>query len=333
MRSALFFLVGLFSASCLPAQTSLSGPVEAFTFDAPTRSIRAVIGFPGAASFGPALMDNLDLASVAPGQNYGLVFERGKGLLVSGLNAKTVSGAEIAGLTAHPDGIVWSANGSLAVLYSHAGNWFQTISGFPDAPLAGTVVDVSSFGSLTAVAVDGPGKQVAVGVSGDKGGVYQATANWVTPLATMGKPVSLCFSSDAETLYALDSSTLEVTAVNLASHGFQTLALTGIQNPIAIRAGLNSANRPVLYVAGGSDRLLEILDVTSHQVLSELALNFEPPSLDAFGNNSYVLAYRSQSVNPLWLYSSTPLPGAYFVPAVQLRQPESRLAGVAGRTR
>ncbi|MGP0071145.1 MAG: YncE family protein [Bryobacteraceae bacterium] len=333
MRAALLFLVGLFSASCLPAQTSLSGPVEAFTFDAPTRSLRAVIGFPGAASFGPALMDNLDLASVAPGQNYGIIFERGKCLLVSGLNAKTVSQAEMAGVSARPDGVVWSANGSLAVLYSRAGNWFQTISGLPDAPLAGTVVDVSSLGSLTAVAVDGPGKQIAVGVSGDKGGVYQATANWVAPLASMGRPISLCFSSDAETVYALDSATLQVTAVNLASHGFQTQALEEIQNPIAIRVGEDSENRPVLYVAGGRDRVLQNLDLASRQVLSELALHFEPTSLDAFGNNSFVLAYRSQSVNPLWLYSSTPLPGAYFVPAVQLRQPDSRLAGAAGRTR
>jgi len=77
MRFA-FLSLGLLISSCLSAQqTSLSGPVEAITFDAPTRSLRAVIGFPGAASFGPALLDNLDLASVAPRQNYGIVFESG----------------------------------------------------------------------------------------------------------------------------------------------------------------------------------------------------------------------------------------------------------------
>ena len=149
MRAALLFLavIGL-SANRLPAQqTSLSGPVEAFTFDAPTRSIRAVIGFSGAASFGPALLDNLDLASVAPGQNYGVVFESGKCLLVSGLGSKKISTAAIAGVTKYPDAIVWSGNGSLAILYSRAGDWFQTIAGFPNAPVAGASRQpVSSLG-------------------------------------------------------------------------------------------------------------------------------------------------------------------------------------------
>ncbi len=62
--------------------------MEALTFDAPTRSLRAVIGFPGAASFGPVLLDSLDFASVAPLQNYGIVFEGGKCLFVSGLGSK-----------------------------------------------------------------------------------------------------------------------------------------------------------------------------------------------------------------------------------------------------
>ncbi len=35
-----------------------------------------------------------------------------------------------------------------------------------------------------------------------------------------------------------------------------------------------------------------------------------------------MLASRSQSANPLWLFASTPQPGAYFVPAIQLRAPD-----------
>jgi hypothetical protein len=335
MRCAFLFVLGLVATSHLPAQqTSLSGPVQALTFDLPTRSIRAVIGFPGAASFGPALLDNLDLASVAPGQTYGLIFESGKCLVVSGLNSKKISPAAIAGITAHPDGIVWSANGSLAVLYSRVGNWFQSITGFPSAPVAGAVIDVSSLGgSLTSVAVDAPGKQIAVGLSGDKGAVYTATADWVAPLVSIARPVSLSFSSDGQTLYALDAATLQVTAVDLRSHGFQTLALPGIGNPIAIRSLLDSENRRALYIAGGSDRMLRILDVSSQQIVMDVRLNFQPTSIDPFGSNSFVLAYRAESVNPLWLFSSTPQPGAFFVPAVQLRQPDRRVAVIAGRTR
>src|SRR5580698_5785930 len=108
MRPAFLFVSTLISASLLPAQTSLSGPVEAITFDAPTRSLRAVNGFPGAASFGPALLDSLDFASVAPHQTYGIVFEGGKCLFVSGLGSKTIATAVIAGVNNRPDGVVWS---------------------------------------------------------------------------------------------------------------------------------------------------------------------------------------------------------------------------------
>jgi hypothetical protein len=333
MRPQLLFVLGLISATCLPAQqTSLSGPVEALTFDPPTRSLRAVNGFPGAASFGPALLSNVDLASVAPGQNYGILFERGKCLFVSGLGTKVVSSV-IPSVTSYPDRIVWSANGSLVILYSRAGHWFQTIAGFPTAPVAGALVDVASLGgSLTTMAVDAAGKQIVLAVSGDNGGVFESAGGQFTRLVSMAKPVSLSFSSDGETLYALDAATARVTAVTLSSHGLQTLALSGVTNPIAIQSLVDSENRQVLYVAGGTDRLVRILDVATQQTISDVQLSFQPTCLDPFGSGSFVLASRSQSVNPLWLFAATPQPGAYFVPAVQLRTPERKSIAVAGRT-
>ncbi|MGA2883535.1 MAG: hypothetical protein ABSG13_31745 [Bryobacteraceae bacterium] len=335
MRFAFFFAIGLISTSRLPAQqTSLSGPVEAFTFDAPTRSLRAVIGFPGSASFGPVLLDNLDLASIALQQNYGIAFEGGKCLFVSGLGSTSISTAALAGVTKDPDGIVWSGNGSLAILYSRAGSWFQTIAGFPSAPVAGALVDVSSLGgSFTAIAVDSPGKQIAVAISGDNGAVYQASGSELTPLVSMANPVSMSFSSDAQTLYALDAATLQVTAASLGGHGIQTMALPGIANPIAIQSFEDSQNRQLLYVAGGSDRILRILDVSSRQVVMDVPLNLQPTSLEPFGASSFVLASRAQSANPLWVFASTPQPGAYFVPAIQLRQPARNKVAITGRAR
>jgi hypothetical protein len=334
MRSALLFISALTFSGCLPAQpTSLSGPVEAVTFDAPTRSLRAVNGFPGAASFGPALLDSLDVASIAPRQNYGIVFQSGKCLFVSGLGSK-ISAVAIAGVSSRPDGIVWSGDGSLAILYSHAGGWFQTIAGFPKAPVAGALVDVSSLGgAFTAVAADMPGQQIVVAVSGENGAVYQSANGQFTHLASMQKPISLSFSSDSRTLFALDAATAEVTAVTLSSRGLQTLALPGIANPIAIQSLADSQNRQLLYVAGGSDRMVRVLDVASQQIVTDVPLIFQPTGLDPFGSNSFVLASRSKSANPLWLFSVTPLPAAYFVPAVQLLQPQHRSPTIAGRAR
>jgi hypothetical protein len=335
MRPVLLFALTLISALGLPAQpTSLTGPVEAITFDAPTRSLRAVNGFPGAASFGPMLLDSLDVASVAPRQNYGIVFESGKCLFVSNLGSKTISTSVIAGVTAYPDGIVWSGNGSLAILYSRSASWFQTVAGFPNAPMAGALMDVSSLGgAFISVAADAAAQQIVVAVSGDKGGVYQASGGQFTLLASMAKPVSLSFSSDGQTLYALNAATAAVTAVAVGSRGLQTLALPGIANPIAIQSQTDSQNRQLLYIVGGSDRMVRILDVATQQVLMDLPLSFQPTGLDPFGSSSFVLASRSKSASPLWLFAVAPLPGAYFVPAVELRQPVHRSPAVTGRAR
>ena len=335
MRPVFLFVFTLLSALGLPAQpTALTGPVEAITFDAPTRSLRAVNGFPGAASFGPMLLDSLDVASVAPHQDYGLVFESGKCFLVSSLSSKSISTGAIAGVTEYPEGIVWSGNGSLAILYSRSAGWFQTVAGFPKAPVAGALVDVSPLGgAFTAIAADALGQQIVVAASGDKGGVYQASGGQFTLLASMANPVSLSFSSDGQTLYALDGATAAITAVAVSSRGLQTLALPGIANPIAIQSLEDSQNRQLLYIAGGSDRLVRILDVSSQQVLMDVPLTFQPSGLDPFGSSSFVLGSRSKSANPLWLFAVAPLPGAYFVPAVQLRQPVHRSTAITGRAR
>ncbi len=336
MRTALLFAVGLFSAGCAGAQpASLTGPVEAYTFDAPTRSLRAVIGFPGAASFGPALRDNLDFASVAPRQNYGIGFPRGQCLLISGLGSSLLSTRELAGVGAQPEGIAWSGDGSLAILYSRTGNWFQTVTGLPGAPAVAPKVDGSSLGGvLASVAADAHGKQIAVGVSGDTGAVYYSSdGQSFIKLIAAAKPAALSFSSDGLTLYALDGGVPQVIAVSLGNHGFEAISLAGLADPVAIQAVEDAQSNRLLYVAAAGDHLLRILDIASQQIVTDVALSFQPTGLDQFGISSFVVAARSQAATPLWLFTSTPQPGAYFVPAIQLRSPERRRAGLLGGAR
>jgi hypothetical protein len=336
MRPSLFLIFWLVSAGCLAAQQpSLTGPVEAYTFDAPTRSLRAVIGFAGAASFGPVLRDNLDFASVAPLQNYGIGFQSGQCLLLSGLGTSLLSARGLPGVEAQPEAIVWSGDGSLALLYSRSGNWLQAVSGFPGTPAAGPRIDGSSLGGvLASVAVDAQGKYIAAGVGGAVSAVYQSSdGQTFTSLISVAKPIALSFSSDDLTLYALDGSVPQVIAVNLANHGYQTIPLEGLANPVAIRAVEDSQNNQLLYVAAGSDRLLRILNVASQQNVTDVQLGFQPTSLDQFGSNSFVIAARSQAANPLWLFTSAPQQGAYFVPAIQLRPPDHRQVGIVGGAR
>ena len=177
--------------------TSLSGPVQGYTFDLPSQSFRAVIGLPGSASFGPTLTTGFDAGWVAPHQNYAIGFRpdskrrrelavgRAAGeaaintcFLVTGLDSSPVS-TRITGLSGQPDAIVWSGDGSVAILYSRSGAWLQVLTGLPGAPQVGSVVDLSRLGgSLSAVATDQQGKSIAVAIQGNlssqsnSGGVF-----------------------------------------------------------------------------------------------------------------------------------------------------------------
>src|SRR5689334_7679440 len=84
-------------------QAFLSGPVEGYLFDVPTHSIRAVRGFPGSASLGPAILGNIDYGSIAPHKNYGIAFKDGRCMLVFSLESDPISALPIPGALGLPD--------------------------------------------------------------------------------------------------------------------------------------------------------------------------------------------------------------------------------------
>lgn len=324
MRRVFLFLAGASSLHLLQAQSGVTGPIEGFTFDAPTRSIRAVIGSLGSASLGGAAVNDLDFASVAPKQNYGIAFRRGQSLFISQLGSTSqVSVAALAQPFSVPDGVVWSGDGSAAVLYSRAGGWIQTFSGFPAAASPGPVINISSpGGSLSSIATDLHGQHVAAGVTGDNAGVYQSTnGQSFVPLLTIANPLALSFSEDGGTLYALDAVN-QVSEINLTSFTTQTWPL-GTEDAIAIKAARNASNLEVLYVAGATDRLLLAFDRSTHQPVASVPLSFAPAKIDILGNNSFLLRSRTGDSDPLWSFAGASQPMVYFVPATPL--PKSSL--------
>ena len=129
-------------------------------------------------------------------------------------------------------------------------------------------------------------------------------------------------------MYALDGATRQVTAVSIRSFGSQALPLGDLSDPVAIRTSSGPQNQQLLFVAGRSDQVVRIFDLGSRQFVEDVPLGFQPTRLDPFGNNSLVIASRSQAASPLWLFTNSARPGAYFVPAIQAA-PEG-VAGVGG---
>ncbi len=288
-----------------------------------------MVGVPGSATFGPAILGGFDTGSVAPYQNYAIAFQAGNCLLVSGLDSGSPSTAVIPGVAAKSDGVIWSGDASVAAIYSSNNpnlhgplgskrGWIQTITGLPAAPQAGAYVDTSAWGgSLTAAAADLHGEKIAVAMTGANGGVYlMSNGQSFVPILQLPQVASLAFSADGTSLYALDTSIPQLSQVDLTTLASVNLPLNGLAQPLAIRAGLDAQARPVLYVASGSDQLLRIIDVATQQVVTDVALNVVPAGIDTLGHNSFVIASRSVGSQPLWLFSASPQPASYFVPAI-----------------
>ena len=296
MRRALLFLAALPSIHNLLAQSSgVSGPVEGFAFDAPTRSIRAVIGSLGSASLGPAVLNQLDFASIAPRQNYGIVFTHGQAHLVLQLGSGKVSVVPLQGSRLGANGVVWSDDGSTAVLYSQAGNWIQTFTGFPTSVSAGPLTSIAPLGGLlSAVAADIHGAQIVIGITGEHAGVYEITGGQgPVPVLNISDPVALAFSADGTTLYALDGLANQVSELVLSpSVGAAQTWPLGTQNAVAIRSAVNASNLNILYVAAGSDQLLLAFDPSTRQQIASVPLRFAPTAIEPLGNNSFLLRAR-----------------------------------------
>jgi hypothetical protein len=305
-------------AGLLPAeQAQLSGPIEGFTFDAPTGSFRAVIGLPGSALLGPAILDGFVRGSVAPQKDYGVAFTDGKCAIVSGLSPLNTPEQALSGCAAGVEDVVWSGDGSRAIFFSRSGSWIQTIAGLPNAAASRASVDLSYLGgSISTVAADIQGKRVAIGMAGDPGGVYLITTEDGDPVPLLGssKPIALAFSSDGDALYALDGATLRMTEWTLADLTSKSFPLDGLRDPIAIKSTRDATNRRVLYVAGRNDYLLRAYDASSHEVLAEIPLDFLPSEISDFGRSSFLLAPRLSNNGPLWLFASAPQQAVFFVP-------------------
>lgn len=300
----------------------LSGPVEGFFFDAPTNSLRAVQGFPGSASIGPAVLDGLDYASVAPHKNYGIAFKDGQCLFVTGLGSdpSAVSLAPLA--CSRPEGVAWSGNGSRAALYSRSANWVQTLSGLPGSPTLNDSIDTTHYGgSLSAVAVDALGIDVAIAITGDGGGVYLMTGGQgFTPALQMSKPVALSFSDDGAKLYVIDAAALQFSELAVADLSVQVFPLAGLADPIAVKQTRDPANRSLLCFVSRSDQLLRMYDASSHQTIADdIPLDFLPTGIDDLGRSSFVVSSRAKTADPLWLFTSSPQQAVYFVPALTAR--------------
>ena len=296
MRHLLVLLIGLCWTGSLHAEVPFKGPVEGFTFDPPTGSFRAVIGSLGASSLGPALSAGFDYGSVAPRHNFGIAFKDGRCLIVSDLDSDHVKLVNLTlGPIPLPEGVVWSSDGSSAILYSRTGNWMQTLKGIPDSVIADPLLDLSIVGGiLSAVATNSRGDFVAIGLVGEAAGVYELVqGHSFVPLLSISQPSSLSFSSDGRILYVLDRDTNQLVAFRTRELASVAWQLSDMGDPIAVAAISDTEGEQLVYVAGRNDQLLVAYDPNSQIAQSSTKLSARPTAIQTLGQHSFLLGSRT----------------------------------------
>lgn len=188
-------------ANAQPA--SLQGPVAGFVFSPASRTVRPLLGIPGASYLAPPVLSLVDSASIAPGGKAAFITRSGKSAFISGLSGLAPAESSIDGLIDPVDRVVWSRDGSFAVLYSSSGSQFQRVQLSSSRPLADAPVDIATWGRVTALAIDPTGQKIAVGFAAS--GLYLFTAGQSPALLlSTTRPACAAFDGTGQSLYAID---------------------------------------------------------------------------------------------------------------------------------
>jgi len=286
-------------------------------FDPPTKSIRPILGMLGSAYLGLSVLNNLDAAWIAPGKQHGIATQNGGVLLISSLGSNQPTTTVLNGVVDQPEGVRWSADGSVAVLYSASGTWIQRFTNLPDSPLPGPSTDLSALGGVvSAVASDADGRRVLIGIRLQTGGgVYLASDDQAPVFQTaMMDPSALAFSDNTDIQYAADRATGQLFELRNSGAIPVLTADQGAADTVAVRSGVDSQGQRLFFLASRAGQAIRVYDATSYAKLEEIALETPPAGLDPVDDNSFLIAARTKDGDAVWLLSRKPPVAVYFVP-------------------
>jgi len=280
-------------------RTTVGGPVAGFVFDQKMHGVRPMVGLPGAAYLGDAVLDGVDAAGIAPDGSSALAVQSGRLILLSGLKTGEITAKGIENAIAGADRFAWAADGSAAAVYASASGRAQVIRD----GAAGEPVDLSNLpGTVSALAVDSSGKLLA-GVAGENGGVYLDGRL----LAAAAYPAAITVAG--ADLYFTDRERDQV---------WQVLGYAEQPAAVVFAAGVAGAAGVQVYdgrlYAAGSQGL-EVFDLASRAPMAHIDLEFTPTQMVSFGEKALWLLNAPTGEEPLYVLSAAGAPAVYFVPA------------------
>lgn len=299
-------------------QVQFGGPVAGLVFDPPSRSLRAVLGIPGAAHMSGPILDETGWASVAPNGRTALVERQGRFTIATVAAAFSqpemtpILGAEI---ISSPRLAAWAPDSSVAVLYSASTKSAQWIRFAAPAASADSPVETRIEGEVTAIAVSA--RLAVLAVAGQ--GIHRLTPDGsLHPVLAVEDASAIAIDPAGQTLWAADRGQAQILRVaNLASApetaGVVAADPERLSDVSAL--GLSSSGKQ-LYAASRNPQRIHVMDISSGSLEAGAQLDAVANSFLPFGRASVMLlGQRSQAGDPLYLFDESSGGSVFFVPA------------------
>ncbi|MBI3683068.1 MAG: hypothetical protein HY235_22065 [Acidobacteria bacterium] len=303
MRFPGLLQLGLCAAGLFAQQGQITGPVTGIVFDRASRSLRPILGVPGAAYFGEALAGNLDYAAVSPTGATALAVRDGAVRAITFQNGpRETPVAEGAAQS-----IAWSRTGEAAALLVSG----RVLVWRPDQALAHLGF---ADGEVTGLAVDRGGWNVYVAVRGEQGGIFRFHET-ESPmlLARVADPGAPALSVDETTLIVADRASRQVLEIQpVRDGGAATRFAGGEGNPVAAAW---SRDGRLVVVADADGKSILLYERSTRALLKRIECDSTPSLLEAIGDGgAFVMNMRGKR-QALEVFSFLPEAAAYFVPA------------------
>jgi hypothetical protein len=266
-------------------------------------------GVPGSTHIGSPVLNDVDLASIAPGGQWAFVTKNGGSTFVRGLSDAAAESSPD-GLLASVDRVVWNRDGSAVLLYSSSANQLQRVRLSASDATADAPLDVPA-GSLTALAIDPAGRQIALGIAGT--GLYLFNAGDSPALiSSIAQPAAAAFDETGTKLYAVDLDSLRIVQFDSGSAQSDFTAIGGGIVPTGLAV---SAGGRYLLLADSAARAVYVYDIPTSSLANTLNLDFTPSRFEPLSSGSTFLLNGGRSGEWLLVLDARQTPGITIVPA------------------
>jgi hypothetical protein len=293
--------------------TSFHGPVSGFVYSHASRTIRPLLGVPGATHIGPAVLTGVNFASIGPDGDSALITKDGRPSLIHGLADLAPLESLSNGLIGAVDRVVWNRDGSFALLYSSSGNQLQRVQLSAAGAAVDPPIDLSPWGPVTALAIDPAGRQIAFGIAGS--GLYLFAAGQSPALlSSMAQPAVAAFDSAGNRLYAVDLEQQQIFQFDSASSAVVFAPLTQDSRAVTPVGLAVSGDGRYLLLADSTAQAVRVYD-TASAAAAILPLDFFPSRFEALSPAPAFLLNGDNGNEWLLVLDARQLPGLSIVPA------------------